>query len=65
MICYLPFYSCLFYHNFFDFQDLNVHESAENVDVESLDQLFSAGSSCFMMASPLYGCSGEVSRVVL
>ena len=37
-----------------------MHKSMYQKDVESIEDLYPIASQCFMMASPHYGCSGEV-----
>ncbi|XP_065061196.1 5'-3' exoribonuclease 1-like [Rhopilema esculentum] len=54
-------------HTFYPLQaiirDLKVHTSKYQKEAKSLDDLYKPGNSCFMMASPHYGCSGEVLEV--
>ena len=37
-----------------------MHKAVYQKDFESIEELYPVGSQCFMMASPHYGCAGEV-----
>ncbi|XP_067051785.1 5'-3' exoribonuclease 1-like isoform X1 [Acropora muricata] len=44
-------------------KDIHVHETHQDDQIRTVDELFPIGSQCFMLASPHYGASGEVMEV--
>lgn len=44
-------------------KDIHVHESHEDDNIHTIEDLFPIGSQCFMLASPYYGASGEVIEI--
>lgn len=52
-----PFFSCLLH------KDIHVHETHEDDNIHTIEDLFPIGSKCFMLASPYYGTSGEVIEI--
>lgn len=50
-------FSCLLH------KDIHVHETHEDDNIHTIEDLFPIGSKCFMLASPYYGTSGEVIEI--
>ncbi|KAK2552969.1 5'-3' exoribonuclease 1 [Acropora cervicornis] len=48
---------------FSDNFDIHVHETHQDDQIRTVDELFPIGSQCFMLASPHYGASGEVMEI--
>ena len=44
-------------------KDIHVHETHQDDQICTVDELFPIGSQCFMLASPYYGASGEVIEI--
>ena len=56
---------CFLFGFTFSTKDIHVHETCEEQNIHSIEELLPVGSVCFMLASPYYGASGEVVDVDL
>ena len=52
-------FSCFLYN----IKDIHVHETHEDDNIHTIEDLFPIGRECFMLASPYYGAFGEVIEI--